>query len=287
MTKEGEAKMQKILPRFNLSQLIALLLLLCGSAIVLVPLLWTISTSLKTPAEVFGSSFWPQSWQWSNYADAVTAIPFFKFLGNTLIILIPVMIGTVFTSAISAYGFARFNFRGKKTLFLVLLATMMLPSQVTLIPTFLLFKQVGLTNSFLPLILPAFFGQSAFNIFLVRQFMRGIPRELDESAYVDGANRWKIFTRIMLPLSKAPLVAVSIFTFMGVWNDFQGPLIYLNSNEKYTLALGLSMFKGLYNVEWNMLMAATILIMLPALVLFFIAQKYFIEGISISSAVKG
>ncbi|WP_286154930.1 carbohydrate ABC transporter permease [Bacillus sp. FJAT-27264] len=217
----------------------------------------------------------------------MTAIPFFKFLGNTLIILIPVMIGTVFTSAISAYGFARFNFRGKRTLFLVLLATMMLPSQVTLIPTFLLFKQVGLTNSFLPLVLPAFFGQNAFNIFLVRQFMRGIPRELDESAYVDGANRWQIFTRIMMPLSKAPLVAVSIFTFMGVWNDFQGPLIYLNSNEKYTLALGLSMFKGLYNVEWNMLMAATILIMLPALILFFIAQKYFIEGISISSAVKG
>ncbi|MFF2909796.1 carbohydrate ABC transporter permease [Paenibacillus sp. NPDC057934] len=279
--------MQKIQPRFNLSQLIALLLLLAGSAIVLVPLLWTISTSLKTPAEVFGSAFWPTKWQWSNYADAVTAIPFFKFLGNTLIILIPVMIGTVFTSAISAYGFARFNFRGKRTLFLVLLATMMLPSQVTLIPTFLLFKQVGLTNSFLPLVLPAFFGQNAFNIFLVRQFMRGIPRELDESAYVDGANRWQIFTRIMMPLSKAPLVAVSIFTFMGVWNDFQGPLIYLNSNEKYTLALGLSMFKGLYNVEWNMLMAATILIMLPALILFFIAQKYFIEGISISSAVKG
>ncbi|MFC3745577.1 carbohydrate ABC transporter permease [Paenibacillus sp. GCM10012306] len=279
--------MQKIQPRFNLSKLIAFLLLLCGAAIVLIPLLWTISTSLKTPAEVFGTAFWPSSWKWSNYADAVTAIPFFKFLGNTLIILIPVMIGTVFTSAISAYGFARFNFRGKRTLFLILLATMMLPSQVTLIPTFLLFKQVGLTNSFLPLILPAFFGQNAFNIFLVRQFMRGIPRELDESAYVDGANRWQIFTRIMMPLSKAPLVAVSIFTFMGVWNDFQGPLIYLNSNEKYTLALGLSMFKGLYNVEWNMLMAATILIMLPALILFFIAQKYFIEGISISSAVKG
>ncbi|MBT2291225.1 carbohydrate ABC transporter permease [Paenibacillus albidus] len=279
--------MQKIQSKFNPFQLLALLLLIGGSAIVLVPLLWTVSTSLKSPAEVFGTSFFPESWLWSNYADAVKAIPFFSYLRNTLVILVPTMIGTVFTAALSAYGFARFNFRGKKTLFLVLLATMMLPSQVTLIPTFLIFKEAGLTNSFLPLILPAFFGGGAFNIFLVRQFMRAIPRELDESAFVDGANRWQIFSRIMLPLSKAPLIAVSIFTFMGVWNDFQGPLIYLNSNEKYTLALGLSMFKGLYNVEWNMLMAATILIMLPALVLFFIAQKYFIEGISISSAVKG
>ncbi|KWX88312.1 sugar ABC transporter ATP-binding protein [Paenibacillus riograndensis] len=279
--------MQKIQSKFNPFQLLALLLLLGGSAIVLIPLLWTVSTSLKSPAEVFGTSFFPQSWLWSNYADAVKAIPFFLYLRNTIVILVPVMIGTVFTSALSAYGFARFNVRGRETLFLVLLATMMLPSQVTLIPTFILFKEAGLTNSFLPLILPAFFGGGAFNIFLVRQFMRGIPRELDESAVVDGANRWQIFTRIMLPLSKAPLIAVSIFTFMGVWNDFQGPLFFLISNEKYTLALGLSMFKGLYNVEWNMLMAATILIMLPALILFFIAQKYFIEGISISSAVKG
>ncbi|MGZ9583361.1 carbohydrate ABC transporter permease [Paenibacillus marinisediminis] len=277
----------KLYLKNNIAKMIAFLILIVGTAIILVPLLWTFSVSLKTPAEVFADNFFPEVWQWSNYKDAVTAIPFFKFLGNTLIILIPVLIGTVFTSALCAYGFARFKFRGKRGLFLVLLATMMLPGQVTMIPMFLLFKSFGWVDSFLPLIVPAFFGGGAFNIFLIRQFMRGIPKDLDEAAFMDGANRWSIFTKIMLPLSKPPLIAVGIFTFMGVWNDFQGPLIYLNSTDNYTLALGLSMFKGMYNIEWNMLMAATILIMLPVLIVFFVAQKYFIEGISISSAMKG
>jgi len=273
--------------RKNFAKMIALLILIGGSLIVLVPLLWTVSTSLKTPGEVFGDNFFPEVWKWSNYSDAVNAIPFFTFLKNTLIVLVPVLIGTVFSSALCAYGFARFKFKGKRWLFLVLLATMMLPGQVTMIPMFIMFKEVGWVDTFWPLIVPSFFGGGAFNIFLIRQFMRGIPRDLDEAAFMDGANRWQIFSKIMLPLSKPPLVAVGIFTFMGVWNDFQGPLIYLNSTEKYTLALGLSMFKGLYNIEWNMLMAATILIMLPVLIVFFVAQKYFIEGISISSAMKG
>lgn len=271
----------------KLANFASLVILTVGSLIILVPLLWTISTSLKTPGEVFGDHFFPSVWKWENYSKAVTAIPFFTFLKNTLIILIPVLIGTVFSAALCAYGFARFKFRGKRIMFLVLLATMMLPGQVTMIPMFIMFKEVGWVDTFLPLIIPSFFGGGAFNIFLIRQFMRGIPKDLDEAAFVDGATRWTTFTKIMLPLSKPPLIAVAIFTFMGVWNDFQGPLIYLNTTEKYTLALGLSMFKGLYNVEWNMLMAATILIMLPALIVFFVAQKYFIEGISISSAMKG
>ncbi|MEK3732486.1 MULTISPECIES: carbohydrate ABC transporter permease [Paenibacillus] len=273
--------------RWNVPHMLSMAVLILGAAIVIVPLLWTFFTSLKSPAEVFKDNFVPEVWRWTNYSDAVQAVPFFTFLKNTVIILIPVMIGTVFSSALCAYGFARFQFKGKRTLFLLLLSTMMLPSQVTMIPMFIMFKEAGWVDTFLPLIVPAFFGGGAFNIFLIRQFMRGIPRDLDESAFVDGASRFQIFSRIILPLSMPPLIAVSIFTFMGVWNDFQGPLIYLNSNDKYTLALGLSMFKGLYNVEWNMLMAATILIMLPALVVFFVAQKYFIEGISISSAIKG
>ncbi|MED5017135.1 carbohydrate ABC transporter permease [Paenibacillus chibensis] len=273
--------------KWSLGRLLTFLLLIVGAAIVLVPLLWTVSTSLKSPAEVFQDSFIPKVWHWENYKNAVTAVPFFLFLKNTLIILIPVMIGTVFSSALCAYGFARFSFKGKRFLFLVLLATMMLPGQVTMIPMFIMFKEAGWVDTFLPLIIPSFFGGGAFNIFLIRQFMRGIPKDLDEAAFMDGASRWSIFTRIMLPLSKPPLIAVAIFTFMGVWNDFQGPLIYLNTNTKYTLALGLSMFKGLYNVEWNMLMAATVLIMLPAIIVFFFLQKYFIEGISLSSAMKG
>ncbi|MEC0369789.1 carbohydrate ABC transporter permease [Paenibacillus chibensis] len=273
--------------KWSLGRMLTFLLLIVGAAIVLVPLLWTVSTSLKSPAEVFQDSFIPKVWHWENYKNAVTAVPFFLFLKNTLIILIPVMIGTVFSSALCAYGFARFSFKGKRFLFLVLLATMMLPGQVTMIPMFIMFKEAGWVDTFLPLIIPSFFGGGAFNIFLIRQFMRGIPKDLDEAAFMDGASRWSIFTRIMLPLSKPPLIAVAIFTFMGVWNDFQGPLIYLNTNTKYTLALGLSMFKGLYNVEWNMLMAATVLIMLPAIIVFFFLQKYFIEGISLSSAMKG
>ncbi|BFH61332.1 MULTISPECIES: carbohydrate ABC transporter permease [Paenibacillus] len=273
--------------KWSIGRLITFLVLIAGAAIVLVPLLWTVSTSLKSPAEVFQDSFIPKVWHWDNYKNAVTAVPFFLFLKNTLIILVPVMIGTVFSSALCAYGFARFNFKGKRSLFLVLLATMMLPGQVTMIPMFIIFKEAGWVDTFLPLIIPSFFGGGAFNIFLIRQFMRGIPKDLDEAAFMDGASRWSIFTRIMLPLSKPPLIAVAIFTFMGVWNDFQGPLIYLNTNTKYTLALGLSMFKGLYNVEWNMLMAATVLIMLPAIIVFFFLQKYFIEGISLSSAMKG
>lgn len=271
----------------NMGKIIALLILIAGSLIVLVPLLWTVSTSLKTPGEVFADNFFPQVWKWRNYSDAINAIPFFTFLKNTLIILVPVLIGTVFSSALCAYGFARFKFRGKKWLFLVLLATMMLPGQVTMIPMFIMFKEAGWVDTFLPLIIPSLFGGGAFNIFLIRQFMRGIPRDLDEAAFMDGANRWQIFLKVILPLSKPPMVAVAIFTFMGVWNDFQGPLIYLNTTENYTLALGLSMFKGMYNIEWNMLMAATILIMLPVLIVFFVAQKHFIEGISISSAMKG
>lgn len=273
--------------RRNTAKMIAFLFLVVGAAIILVPLLWTVTTSLKTPAEVFGENFFPTVWKWSNYVDAVQVIPFFKYLGNTVFILIPVLIGTVFSAALCAYGFARFNFRGKRGLFLVLLATMMLPGQVTMIPMFLVFKELGWVDSFLPLIVPAFFGGGAFNIFLIRQFMRGIPRDLDEAAFMDGANRWSIFTKVMMPLCKPPLIAVAIFTFMGVWNDFQGPLIYLNSTDNYTLALGLSMFKGMYNIEWNMLMAATVLVMLPALIVFFFLQKYFIEGIAISSAMKG
>jgi multiple sugar transport system permease protein len=204
-----------------------------------------------------------------------------------MIIVVPVVIGNTFTAALVAYGFSRFKFRHKKTLFIVLLGTMMLPGQVTLIPTYLMFRLFGWTNSILPLVVPAFFGGGAFNIFLIRQFMNGIPTELDEAAFIDGATRFRIFISIILPLVKPALTTVAVFTFMGVWNDFNGPLIYLNDPSKYTLALGLSFFRGMYETQWNLLMAATLLVMLPSVIIFFIAQKYIIDGISISSGTKG
>ncbi len=202
-------------------------------------------------------------------------------------IVLPNLVGTVVSSAIVAYGFSRFDFKGKRVWFLILLATMMLPSQVTMIPTYLIYRQIGWVNTVLPLVVPAFFGGGAFNIFLVRQFMSGIPKDFDEAARIDGAGPFKIFARVLVPMCRPVMTAVGIFTFMGTWNDFNGPLIYLYDSKKYTLSLGLAFFKGLYTSKWNLMMAATVLVMLPVLILFFIAQDYIIDGIAISSGTKG
>lgn len=164
---------------------------------------------------------------------------------------------------------------------------MMLPGQITMIPQYLIFRAMGWVDTFLPLIVPSFFGGGAFNIFLLRQYMSGIPKDFDEAARMDGAGPFKVFLRIIMPMCKPVLTAVAIFTFMGVWNDFNGPLIYLYDSKKFTLSLGLSFFKGLYTSQWNLLMAATLLVMLPILILFFIAQQYIIDGISISAGTKG
>ena len=243
--------------------------------------------ALKPDSEIFSMNFFPTELHWENFAKAITSIPFFLYLRNTLIILIPVMIGTIFSSAIVAYGFSRFKFKGKRVWFLILLATMMLPGQITMIPQYLIFRALGWVDTFLPLIVPSFFGGGAFNIFLLRQYMSGIPKDFDEAARMDGAGPFKVFLRIILPMCKPVLTAVAIFTFMGVWNDFNGPLIYLYDSKKFTLSLGLSFFKGMYTSQWNQLMAATILVMLPILILFFIAQQYIIDGISISAGTKG
>ncbi len=266
---------------------IATLILLCGAIVIMIPLLWTVSMALKPDGEIYLESFFPKRIAFENFGKAVNSIDFFLYLFNTLKILVPVVIGTVFTSALVAYGFSRFKFKGKRFWFLILLATMMLPGQVTMIPSYLIYRQMGWVNTFLPLIVPSFFGGGAFNIFLIRQFMSGIPKDFDEAAYIDGAGRGKIFLNVLMPMCKPVLTAVAIFTFMGVWNDFNGPLIYLYDQTKYTLALGLAFFKGLYISQWNLMMAATLLVMLPVLVLFFIAQDYIINGISISSGTKG
>lgn len=266
---------------------ISMLVLLVGAVVVMIPLVWTFSMALKPNNEMLSMDFFPRAPRILNFVDAIRAIPFFQYLLNTLIILVPTMVGTVFTSALVGYGFSRFQFKGKRTWFLILLATMMLPGQITLIPQYLMFRSFGWVNTFLPLIVPCFFGGGAFNIFLMRQFMSGIPRDIDEAAIIDGASRMKIFTAIMLPLSRPALTAISIFTFIGTWNDFNGPLIYLSDSSKFTLSLGLAFFKGMYTSQWNYLMAATVMMILPVLVIFFCAQQYIIDGIVISSGTKG
>ncbi|MFC3804050.1 carbohydrate ABC transporter permease [Cohnella sp. GCM10012308] len=262
-------------------------LLICA-ALAAVPFLWLVRSSLMRTDElfIFPPRIWPEEPLWQNYADVFEIIPFARYLFNTLLILIPVMVGVVLTSSMCGYAFARLRFRFRNAWFALILSTMMLPSAVTLIPTFIMWSELRAVNTFWPLILPAWFGGGAFNIFLMRQFFMNIPRDLDESAVIDGASFLQIYIRIMLPLVKPALTVVAFFTFMNVWNDFFGPLIFLNEDSKFTLALGLLQLKGMYATDWNLLMAGSAIMVLPAIAMFFIGQKYFIEGISLTG-IKG
>ena len=265
----------------------AMLFLFALSVVVLIPLVWTVCMALKPDGEIYNGKFFPTMLVWGNFYSAVTSIDFFLYLANTLKVVIPNVIGQVVSCSLVAYGFSRYNFKGKRVWFLILLATMMIPGQITMIPQFLLFRQIGWVNTYLPLTVPAFFATSGYNVFLIRSFMSGIPKDFDEAATIDGAGPIRNFLQIMIPMCKPVLTAITVFTFMGSWNDFNGPLIYLYDANKYTLSLGLSFFKGLYTSKWNLLMAATVLVMLPILIIFFLAQDYIINGISISSGTKG
>ena len=287
MTKAQKINTRKETMAGKVGRYLAMALLFGLSIIVLIPLVWTICMALKPDGEIYNGKFFPTVMQWSNFYKAVTSIDFFRYLGNTLKIVFPNVIGQVLSCSLVAYGFARFDFKGKRIWFLILLATMMIPGQITMIPQFLLYRQIGWINTYLPLTIPAFFATSGYNVFLLRSYMSGIPKDFDEAATIDGAGPVRIFTTIMLPMCKPVLTAITVFTFMGTWNDFNGPLIYLYDAKKYTLSLGLSFFKGLYTSQWNLLMAATVLVMLPILIIFFVAQDYIIDGISISSGTKG
>ena len=213
------------------------------------PFLWMLFTALKTPQELLlgTSSFLPQDPRWSNFVDAVTAIPFLLYLKNSLIIVVMVMLGTLISATTTAYAFAKLNWKGRDKWFLVMLATLMIPIQIILIPTYIMYAQIGWLGTRLPLIVPAFFGGgSAFYIFLLRQFFKGIPKDLSESAIIDGASHFQIFLKIMLPLCKPAIITVMLFTFMGTWNDYFGPLIFLSDPDKWTLALGLRAFQLQY-----------------------------------------
>ena len=226
--------------------------------------------------------------RWSNYREALTP-PNFRFLlylRNTLVITIVALVGQVLSCSLVAFGFARLRFPGRGPLFILVLATMMLPAQVTMVPLFKLFVTVGWYDTFLPLTVPAFFATSGFFVFLLRQYFMGIPLEMDEAARIDGASAWQIYSRVVLPQARAAVATVAIFSFMAHWNDFLGPLIYLGSPELRTLSLALYAFQGEHSVDIQLLMAAATVVMLPLLVLFAAAQRYFIQGVVISG-VKG
>ena len=262
------------------------LALLSGSALFLVPFVWLVVTSLKTDAEI---AIYPPVWiphpvLWRNYPDALQFLPAgsgygLLNLGNTLVIAIMSVIGTVLSSSFVAYGFARMRWPGKDWLFGVLLATMMLPDAVTMMPRFLIFRQLHWIDTLLPLWVPSFFA-SAFSVFLLRQFFMGIPQELEDAAKIDGCGPFTTWWRVMMPLVKPALAAVTIMTFLGAWKDFLGPLIYISSPEKMPLSYVLQLYNAAHGGEPGLLMAATTLVVLPVIVLFFFTQRYFIEGVS-------
>ena len=258
------------------------------SGVFLIPFFWMLSTSLTEASKVIvkDRAWMPHPIMWQNYKDALTVLPFHLFLKNTLIITIGCIIGQVLSASLVAFGFARMKFPGRDALFVLVLSTMMLPAQVTQIPTFVLFTKLQWIDTLKPLIVPAFFGGGAFFIFLLRQFFMTIPSELEDAAKMDGCSPLGIYRTVALPLSKPALATVAIFSFMSHWNDFMGPLIYIQSMENKTLALGLASFKSLHGTEYHLMMAASIAVLLPVLVIFFCAQKYFVQGI-VLSGLKG
>ena len=259
-------------------------LLVLGSMMFSVPFFWTLSTALKTNQEIAKdpTRVIPAQPTLENFPAAWSALPFPSFVLNTIFVTVLATFGTVLSSSLVAYGFARFNFKGNKVLFGLLLATMMLPSQVTMIPVFMIWRSLGAIDTFFPLILPAYLGGGAFNIFLLRQFFMSIPNELDEAMLMDGASYLTIWRHLILPLSGPALATVTVFSFIANWDNFDGPLIYLNSSERYTVSIGLRMFQDSFGTNMGQLMAASLIHILPTIVLFLAAQKYFVKGISTS-----
>ena len=259
-------------------------LLIAGAVIFTIPFIWTLGTALKS-SEEFATEpgrILPRHVDWSNFHKAWTALPFARFMLNTVFITVTTTIASVLSGSLVAYGFSRFQFKSRNFFFYTMLATMMLPGQVTQIPVFMIWRQFHAIDTYYPLIAPAFFGGGAFNIFLLRQFFLGIPKELDEAAMIDGASYFKIWWKVLMPLSGPALATVALFSYLGQWDNFEGPLIYLNTPEKYTVSIGLRMFQDSFGTNFEQVMAASVIHILPPIILFFCAQKYFLRGINLS-----
>lgn len=257
------------------------------TAVMIIPFLWMLSASIKTNTEVFKVTpfqFIPDNPQWSNYSEIWTRIPLAKFIGNTVFLTIVVTLLQLLTSSFAAYAFAKLNFKHKNTLFIAYIATIAMPWQVYMVPQFIMMRGMGLNDKLLAMIcLQAF---SAFGVFMMKQFYEGIPDSLCEAARVDGMSEYKIYAKIMLPLSKPALSTLTIFTFVNTWNDYLGPLIYLKSEEKKTVQLGLKMFIGQYTAEYGLIMAGSIITLIPVIIVFLALQKYFVEGVA-ATGIKG
>lgn len=263
-------------------------LLFLFAFLMLMPFIWLISSSLKSQIQIFQ---YPPKWipdpiLWGNYVEALTYKPFMLYFRNSLIIAVLNVIAVVFTSSLCAYGFARIRFVGRNFWFGIVVGTLFLPSVIVLVPQFIMFTRLGWVNTFLPLTVPLFFGGGAFNIFLLRQFFRTIPEELADAARIDGCGEFGIYWRIMMPLAKPALITVGIFTALNAWNDLLGPLLYLRSPELYTVAVGLATFRGTLATRWDLQMAAATAMVIPVVILFFFAQRYFIKGI-VMTGLKG
>ena len=262
-------------------------LLIFFAILFMFPLFWMISTSLKSSGEVFSipPQWIPESLEWGNYVEAVNSFPFIRYAANSVFITVLSIFGGVLSSAYVAYGFAKLEWPGKNMWFTLMLATMMVPSQITMIPLFIFYSRLGWINTYYPFILPSFLG-SPFFIFLFRQFYLALPNELNEAARIDGASEFQIWRKIYLPLSKPAMATTAIFLFMFTWNDFMGPLIYLHDPKLFTLQLGLRGFQQQYGTRWHVMMAASLLVAIPSIALFLSFQKYFVRGSSVSG-VKG
>ncbi|RED77623.1 MULTISPECIES: carbohydrate ABC transporter permease [Cohnella] len=255
------------------------------AVVVLFPIWWIFRTSLMTNAEIYKypPSLIPQNWLFSNYEKTLEIFKFWKYLWNTMIIIVPSCLAGTFTATLCGYAFARLRFRGKNLIWALCIGSMLLPAMVTLIPLYIGWTRgLGLQDSYLPLILPYFCGGGAFNIFLIRQFIMSIPRELDQAATIDGAGYFRILFSIIMPAIRSAMIVVALFIFIGLWNDLLQQMIYINSSDKYTIALGLTNFRGQLKQDWSLTMAATCLSFAPGVIFYLIGQRYFVEGITLT-----
>lgn len=265
--------------------IVCLVLVIVMAIIVMIPIWWIFRSSLMTNAELFQwpPTFLPPNWLFSNYKNALVYFPFWSYFKNTMTIIIPAVLGGTFTATLGGYAFARLRFPGKKFLFSLCVGSMLLPTMVTLIPLYIMWTRgFHLANTYWPLILPYFCGGGAFNIFLIRQFISSIPKELDEAATIDGAGKFRILFHIIFPSIKSAMIVVALLLFIQIWNDLLQQMIYINTSDKFTIAIGLSQFKGSLKSDWSAIMCATCMSFIPGVIFYLIGQKYFVEGIALT-----